>query len=63
MTGSPWEAEAVFSNTGSVATIIVGALGLAIAPLLATRPQLMFIILGCAILWSVSYVLPMKDTR
>lgn len=57
------ELTALFSNTGSVATIIVGALGLAIAPLLATRPQLMFIILGCAILWSVSYVLPMKDTR
>lgn len=54
---------ALFSNTYSLATIAVGALGLALAPFLVERPQLMFIVLGCALLWSVSYVLPMKDTR
>lgn len=54
---------ALFSNTLSFATITVGGLGILIGPLLATRPQLMFIILGCALLWSVSYILPMKDTR
>jgi len=54
---------ALFSNAYAVATIIVGAVGVAVAPLLVTRPQLMFVILGCAILWSISYVLPMKDTR
>lgn len=54
---------ALFSNTLSFATITVGALGLLLGPLLAQRPQLMFIVLGCALLWSVSYVLPMKDTR
>lgn len=53
---------AVFTNTLSAATICIGALGIAIGPFLVERPQLMFIILGCAILWSVSYVLPMKDT-
>ena len=54
---------AVFSNTLSFATIIVGALGILIGPFLVERPQLMFLILGCAVLWSISYVLPMKDTR
>lgn len=54
---------ALFSNTMSVATISVGALGIAIGPFLAERPQLIFIVLGCAILWSVSYVIPMRDTR
>jgi MFS family permease len=54
---------ALFSNTASVATIAVGALGIAIGPFLTERPQLMFIVLGCTILWSVSYVLPMKDSR
>lgn len=54
---------AVFTNTLSVATITVGALGALIGPLLVTRPQLIFVILGIGILWSVAYVLPMKDTR
>jgi MFS family permease len=54
---------ALFSNTLSFATITVGAVGIAIGPMLVDRPQLMFIILGCAILWSISYVLPMRDTR
>lgn len=53
---------AVFTNTLSVATITVGAIGAAAGPLLVARPQLMFILLGCGILWSVTYVLPMKDT-
>jgi MFS family permease len=54
---------AVFTNTLSAATITVGALGAAIGPFLVERPQLMFVILGIGILWSVSYVLPMRDTR
>lgn len=54
---------AVFTNTLAVATITVGAVGAIIGPLLVSRPQLMFVILGCGILWSVTYVLPMKDTR
>ena len=54
---------ALFINTGSVATIIVGAIGVTVSPFLVVRPQLMFVILGCAILWSISYVMPMKDTR
>ena len=54
---------ALFTNTLSFATISVGALGILIAPFLVERPQLIFIILGCAILWSVWYVAPMRDTR
>ena len=54
---------ALFINTTGVATLVVGSVGVAIAPFLDTRPQLMFIVLGCAILWSISFVLPMKDTR
>ena len=54
---------ALFTNMLGLATLIVGGVGIAVAPLLTARPQLMFVILGCAILWSISYVLPMKDTR
>lgn len=54
---------AFFINTREIATLIVGVTGVMIAPFIAERPQLMFIILGCAILWSISYVLPMRDTR
>ena len=54
---------ALFINTQGIATLLVGTTGVIIAPFLGDRPQLMFIILGCAILWSISYVLPMKDTR
>lgn len=54
---------ALFVNMQSVATLIVGTIGILVAPFLVTRPQLMFVILGCAILWSISYVLPMRDTR
>lgn len=53
---------ALFSNAYGVATIVVGAVGIAVAPLLVNRPQLMFIILGSSILWSISYILPMRDT-
>lgn len=62
---SPEEASltALFSNTLPVATITIGGIGILVGPLLVERPQLMFIILGCMILWSISYVLPMKDTR
>lgn len=54
---------ALFSNTTGIATILVGTVGIIVAPFLIERPQLMFIVLGCAILWSISYVLPMRDTR
>jgi MFS family permease len=54
---------ALFINTNGVAILIVGLIGGVIAPFLSTRPQLMFIILGCAILWSISIVLKIKDTR
>jgi MFS family permease len=62
---SPRDASltALFSNTRAVSTIVVGSLGVVISPFLYNKPQLIFAILGCAILWSVSYVLPMKDTR
>jgi hypothetical protein len=54
---------ALFINMQGVGMLIVGTVGVIVAPFLGERPQLMFIILGCAILWSISYVLPMKDTR
>ena len=54
---------ALFSNMFSFAIITVGALGILIGPFLIGRPQLMFVILGCGILWSISYIIPMKDTR
>jgi MFS family permease len=54
---------ALFSNTLSFATITIGALGIMIAPFLVARPQLMFVILGCGLLWSISYIIPMQDTK
>jgi MFS family permease len=54
---------ALFMNLRGIATILVGAVGFAVAPLLVTRPQLMFIILGCVILWGISNVLRMKESR
>ena len=54
---------ALFINTHGLATLVVGTVGVLLAPFLTERPQLMFIVLGCAILWSIAYVLPMKDTR
>lgn len=54
---------ALFSNTRPLSNIIVGGIGISIAPLLVQRPQLVFVILGCAILISISYVLPIKDSR
>lgn len=54
---------ALFINMQVIATFFVGMIGVIVAPFLGDRPQLMFIVLGCAILWSISYVLPMKDTR
>jgi predicted MFS family arabinose efflux permease len=54
---------ALFINMYAFATLAVGTVGIIIAPFLGQRPQLMFVILGCGILWSISYALPMKDTR
>jgi MFS family permease len=54
---------ALFMNLRGVAIIVVGSVGFVIAPLLTTRPQLMFIILGCVILWGISNVLTMKEGR
>lgn len=53
----------LFINMQGLGMLIIGTVGVIVAPFLGERPQLMFIILGCAILWSISYVLPMKDTR
>jgi MFS family permease len=53
----------LFISMHGVATILVGSVGVIVAPFLVQRPQLMFVILGCAILWSISFVLPMRDTR
>jgi MFS family permease len=54
---------ALFINMHAMSTFVVGGVGMIVAPFLGERPQLMFVILGCCILWSISYVLPMKDTR
>jgi len=54
---------ALFINTQGAGMLTVGTVGVILAPFLGDRPQLMFIVLGCAILWSISYILPMKDTR
>lgn len=54
---------ALFVNMYSMAIITTGAVGVMISPFLVERPQLMFVVLGCALAWGVTVVLPMKDTR
>jgi MFS family permease len=54
---------ALFINAHPMAVLVVGTTGIAISPFLVERPQLMFIVLGCALMWSIAYILPMKDTR
>lgn len=54
---------ALFTNMTSMAVVVTGIVGIAVAPFLVERPQLMFVVLGCAIAWGVTVVLPMKDTR
>jgi sugar phosphate permease len=51
---------ALFSNTYGLATIIIGSIGFLVGPFLVARPQLMFIILGCGMLWCLAHILPMK---
>lgn len=51
---------ALFMNIRGVSIILVGSLGFVFAPLLAERPQLMFIILGMIILWGVSNAIGIK---
>ena len=54
---------ALFGNMRSFAIIIVGAFGAILAPLLINYPAIIFIVLGLALLFGVTYVIPIKDTR
>jgi Na+/melibiose symporter-like transporter len=52
---------ALFSNAYGIATIIVGTGIFLISPLLVERPQLVFVVLGLVLLWSMSLVIPLKE--
>lgn len=52
---------ALFMNIRGVSIILVGGIGFIFAPLLIERPQLMFIILGCVILWGISNAIGIKS--
>ncbi len=54
---------ALISNMKSLATIIVGFVGVIMAPLMVNYPGIIFIILGLALLFGVTYVIPIKDTK
>lgn len=54
---------ATFTNMRSVATIAVTSLGIILTPILLIHPQLMFVLLALALLFGITYVLPIKDTR
>ena len=54
---------ALIGNMRSVATVIVGFMGMIMAPLMVNYPGIIFIILGLALLLGVTYVLPIKDTK
>lgn len=53
----------LFVSMRSLSIVVVGIVCFIASPFLIERPQLIFIILGCAILYSITFVLPMKDTR
>ncbi len=53
---------ALFGNMRSTATILVGILGFCLSPLLVVYPQIIFIILGVAIISSIIYIIPIRDT-
>ncbi|MEN9552278.1 MAG: hypothetical protein RI935_655 [Candidatus Parcubacteria bacterium] len=53
----------LFVNMYTFGTITVGGLGILIYPFIQERPELMFVILGLMLTYSVTLVLPMKDTR
>jgi MFS family permease len=53
---------AVFSNMRSVATVIASIAGIILAPLVMTYPQVIFIVLALALLFGVTYIIPIKDT-
>lgn len=54
---------ALISNMRSVAIVIVGFMGVIMAPLMVNYPGIIFIILGLALLFGVTYVIPIKDTK
>ena len=54
---------ALFMNIRSVSLVIVGSVGFIFAPFLIERPQTMFILLGCAILWGISYALKIQPVH
>lgn len=54
---------ALFSNMRTLAVVVIGILGFAISPLLVTYPQLIFIVLGCAVLLSILSIMQIRDTR
>ena len=54
---------AAFTNMRSTATIVMTAVSILLAPLLITHPQLIFILLALALLYGVTYILPIRDTR
>lgn len=54
---------ALFMNVRGVSIILVGGIGFLFAPLLIEQPQLMFIILGCVILWGISNALGMPSSK
>lgn len=53
---------ALFMNIRGVAIISAGIIGFLVSPIIAKTPQLMFIILGCVILWGMSHALIIKQT-
>jgi hypothetical protein len=52
---------ALFSNAYGLGTIFVGSAIFLISPFLVNRPQLVFVVLGCILLWSMTLVLSLKD--
>jgi MFS family permease len=54
---------ALFGNIRSLATISIAALGVLVSPILVSYPGLMFLLLALMILYGITYIIPIKDTR
>lgn len=53
----------LFINLRSLSTILIGSIGFVFAPFLIERPETMFIILACVILWGISQAITLPASH
>lgn len=53
----------LFINIRGISVILVGSIGFLFAPILTERPETMFVILACVILWGISQAITLPSTK